>query len=498
MFKLKKLTSLALLAAMLMTAASCASDTADNTAETTTSAETTVAETTTEPPEYIAPEGVDYNGETFTICSNSWDVGVWVFGGYCESFAKEENGDPINDALYQRNRKVEEELNIKIDLYPIRKQSSTTEITTAILSGDDMFKVASPNGSSLPTLLNSAGMLTDLNKLETFDYTASWWDQRSVEEFNLYDTQYAVTGDFNLFNKGAVITNFFSQKLVSDLKLDDPYKLVDDGKWTLDKMFEFCSAAARDVNGDGQMIAEDDCFGLMGEGSTTMQFVRGTGQRLSERTADGDIKIVFNSEKTVSVVEKFIPFFRNKEINLYSGDHSKNYSNVFLELFAARFIEDSAMFYSNQLLVALNLRNMEADFGILPLPKLDESQDKYYGSTNNSWCTFVVVPVTNGKLEMTGNVLNSLGYHSQQIVTPAFIDQTVMDKALRDENSARMVELIFDTQSYDIAQYYNWGNVNTVVNSMTNSNIIAFASEYAKIEANIQTKLADTVKLLNE
>jgi len=28
--------------------------------------------------------------------------------------------------------------------------------------------------------------------------------------------------------------------------------------------------------------------------------------------------------------------------------------------------------------------------------------------------------------------------------------------------------------------------------------VTSFASEYAKIEANIQTKLADTVKLLNE
>jgi len=491
---MKKLITSLLLISMLASLAACASDNADS-AETTAAdaAAETTANAETEPPEYTNP-GVDLDGAEFVIAAYPGKVSTWKLGEYSEALALEENGDPINDAVYQRNRAVEEELNVKIGRFDISALGTAADITKAILSGDDMFKIATMSGSALPSVLGG-GMLTDLYDLTTFDLEASWWDQKSAKEFDLFGTAYAVTGDFNFYNKGAPICNFFSKKLVEDLILDDPYTLVRDGKWTIDKMIEYATAAARDLNGDGQMIAEDDCWGFMSEPSTASFFIRGANQRLSERT-DDDIKIIFNTEKTATVVEKIITLMRNKSVSLYSGDHSSNYSNVFFELFLPKFTNNEAMFYSNQILVALNLRNMDADFGILPLPKYDEAQDEYVNATNNWWHTFTFVPMTNGELDMTGIVLNALGYYSQQIITPAFIDQTVMSKAIRDNDSAEMIEMIYDTQDYDIAAYYNWGSINSLASTLVGNTNTGFASEYAKIEPNVETKLAETIAQL--
>jgi len=495
---MKRTTSLILLLSMLTALISCAAD-APKSTETTSAdtAEITTVEETTAPPEYIAPD-IDYEGATFAVAANNWDgtIRTWLLATYCEIYAEEENGDPINDAVFFRNRKVEEELNVKLELFTIPKMSATSEIKNAILSGDDVFKFASPNGSSLPTFLSSEGMLTDLKAIETFDMSASWWDQNSVDEFDIFGTAYAVTGDFNFYGKGAPICNFFSKKLVEDLGLDSPYDAVNNGQWTIDKMFEYASAAAKDVNGDGQMVALDDNWGIMFEGSSAIQFVRAADQRFSERDADGNIEIVINTEKTVSVVEKVVPFLRDKNTNLYATDHTSNYSDVFIQLFLPKFIDNGAMFYCNQVLVALNLRNMEADFGILPMPKYDEAQENYVSSQNTGWLTFVVVPITNGSLDMTGDVLNSLGYHSQQLVTPAFIDQTVMSKAIRDNESAAVLEMMYDSQIYDIAQYYNWGGVTGVITTLLSSNSTNFASQYASAEKSIQSALEATVELL--
>nr|MBQ4320520.1 hypothetical protein [Clostridia bacterium] len=398
---MKKTTSLILLLSMLAALVSCAAK-APNPSETTAAdtAETTSAEETTAPPEYVAPD-VDYEGADFTVSVFDGSYTGWILGSYCEFYTEEENGDPINDAIYQRNRKVEEELNVKISVsLPFTEMSSAVStITPVILSGDDVFKFASVSGDSLPHLMGNGGMLTDLNDILTLDLDTSWWDQKSVEEFELFGTAYAVTGDLNFYNKGAPICNLFSKKLVEDLNLDNPYQLVYDGQWTIDNMQKMCEATAADINGDGKMTPEEDRWGMMAETPSISFFLLGTGQRLTERS-DDEITVVLNSERTVNLVEKMVPFLRNKNVNMYQPDYSKQYTSVFTDLYLPKLSNDEALIYSNQILVALNLRNMESDFGILPLPKLDESQENYFNATNTWWHTFTIVPVTNGVLDM--------------------------------------------------------------------------------------------------
>ena len=72
------------------------------------------------------------------------------------------------------------------------------------------------------------------------------------------------------------------------------------------------------------------------------------------------------------------------------------------------------------------------------------------------------MPKTNTDLEMTGHVLEAMGYYSQQILTPAFIDTTVRHKALRDEDSSNMLNLIFENRVYDIANIYDFGGVQSL------------------------------------
>jgi hypothetical protein len=108
--------ALLLLAAMLTSLASCGGDTSAPSGDTTASAGD--GTTAAEPSEYVNP-GVDYKGETFTILDYQTEEYFWQAASYSDIHAEEEYGDPLNDAQFQRNRAVEEALNIKLDTYPV-------------------------------------------------------------------------------------------------------------------------------------------------------------------------------------------------------------------------------------------------------------------------------------------------------------------------------------------------------------------------------------------
>lgn len=81
-----------------------------------------------------------------------------------EIYAEEMNGSLINDAVYTRNLKVEEQFDVKI---AEEKLSNATSIaSSAILAGDDVYDVVMPYlNSSIKNALQ--GLYIDLN---TVDY----------------------------------------------------------------------------------------------------------------------------------------------------------------------------------------------------------------------------------------------------------------------------------------------------------------------------------------
>jgi hypothetical protein len=97
---------------------------------------------------------------------------------------------------------------------------------------------------------------------------------------------------------------------------------------------------------------------------------------------------------------------------------------------------------------------------------------------------------------MTGHILDALGYYSQQHVTPAFIDTSVKTKAVRDEDSVKMIELVLDTQVFDVAMIYNWGLIESTIPNFVFREDTAFSTQYAKIEKQVLAELEATNEAL--
>ena len=137
------------------------------------------------------------------------------------------------------------------------------------------------------------------------------------------------------------------------------------------------------------------------------------------------------------------------------------------------FNDGKAMYYLVPLSLASAFRSMDTDFGIVPLPKYDENQDDYI---TLNWSGFMCVPMTAGDLEMVGNVVENLGWINDEIVVPAFYQILLGQKIARNDESAKMLDIIFEDSVYDLG--VNLGLYNIMTTCVSSANAKEFASYY--------------------
>ncbi|MBQ2708929.1 MAG: hypothetical protein IJF67_11745, partial [Clostridia bacterium] len=153
------------------------------------------------------------------------------------------------------------------------------------------------------------------------------------------------------------------------------------------------------------------------------------------------------------------------------------------------FVEGRVLFFNETLSNIKKLRDMEQDFGILPAPKYDEAQERYYNLGGNPY--FMLVPITTEDVERTGVIIEAMAYESLGRIDTAFYDIYLQGKLMRDEDSPKMLDLIFSTLDYflPIAR----STVNSGTTSRVWSGDLAFASYFAEINATVQAEI-DAVK----
>ena len=159
------------------------------------------------------------------------------------------------------------------------------------------------------------------------------------------------------------------------------------------------------------------------------------------------------------------------------------------------------MFYSEVLSAFWGLRNMEDDYGMIPIPKYDEAQQEYY-----SWMGIaapsVMIPKSNENPERTGLVLDALSAVSSTVLMDGFYEVTVLRKASRDDESTEMLELMRKSRTFDLASVYNWGNLfNSYRDNIYMRNSESLMTIYERLEnaskAAIETTMS-TFKSANE
>ena len=117
------------------------------------------------------------------------------------------------------------------------------------------------------------------------------------------------------------------------------------------------------------------------------------------------------------------------------------------------FSEGKSLFLPGFLYTSENLRDMKDDYGIIPFPKYDESQEDYISSVHDI-ATLMCLPTTCTKVDAVCATLEAMAYYSYYEVTPVYYETALKTKYTRDDLSSQIIDIIHDTAMTDLAYVY--------------------------------------------
>ena len=433
--------SAALIVSLVALLVSCGGESAtvSDTVSDTVQADT---ETTpvTEPEKTYDFEGADFTIFTFADTTLS---PLSFYGG------NEMSGDIFNDSIYERNSTVESKYNINLtyfgydDTDSLGKNMAQT-LSSSILAGDDTYKLIVTHMHKSTVQLLNAGLLRNWLSLPEIDWSKEWYSASINDNLTINGYLPCAVSDFNITSQIFTFAMIFSKEMVEDLALESPYKLVRDGKWTLDGFAEYIKAAAADVDGNGT-FDENDSYGYAGNTGVSMQgFFYGAGLKFVELDNQGKPEIQLESQHFYDFYEKLY--------RIYTEDNATFLIPKVDMICPISFDSNRIMIISLRFRFLDEYRNT-ADFGIIPYPKYDDAQDDYLSYVDGRGC-HTMIPVTNQQDELTAAVFDGLSRESHNTVVPVYYEKVLESKYSRDEDSLEMLDIIFRNRIFDFGYVY--------------------------------------------
>ncbi|MBP3917589.1 MAG: hypothetical protein J6I50_00270 [Clostridia bacterium] len=480
MMNLKNRTALFLLAILTVSlAATACSDASDKGNENTDVKGTGTAgmetEAVSEPSEEDVRRAVsdnipelDFNGTHFRSMTQDSTVNdIWV---------EAETGDVLDDAIYYRNRAVEERFNIQFDeVLAVSFNDISSYVKKAVSAGDDAYDLVI--GQMEQTGQDAlGGYYKNWYDLPYVNFNQPWYPSSLVKEATVNDKMYIIASDLSLSYTIYTYCVYYNKALASQYDIPDLYAMVDDGKWTIDQMFSLAKEVYVDSDSSNN-VSEDDTFGMFAalDGCTVSAYFYGFGQPYAS-IKNNAISMDVNSEKTVEA----LGVLRD---NLFNNDHVWTVTEGITTMGAAEAFAKGRYLFSPSILKYSLYQVRESDFewGILPFPKWNEEQDSYY-SAIDAGSSVLTVPTTAANTEMIGAVVEALSAESWKSVMPTFYDTVMDSKIANDEGTVRMLDTIFNSRVIDFAYLYDgWNGWVFKMQSLLVGNS-DFASFYAKNE----------------
>jgi ABC-type glycerol-3-phosphate transport system substrate-binding protein len=397
--------------------------------------------------------------------------------------------DPVvNDAIYKRNRNMEAKYNFVVNETRMSGDRVASTLKNCVNAGSDDYDLVSPMTHAAPNLATS-NFLVDLNKVPYLNFDKPWWNNSVSHYFSIGGRLFFTCPDFTISDKDNVAVFMYNKKLAEDLGIDGAetlYSQVEEGKWTLDKMKELAKAAPADLNGDGIIKGADDRYGLSCCGWLYTYLLAGFDETVIKKNAEDLPYIACKTERFAAAYEAMVEFLFDREVVVREFTDTPGLKTEDM------FVNDKALFCAQVLSCVRLYKNMGSDFALLPFPKFDEAQEKYY--TPTLWSSCLAIPTTNSDWEKTGLIIEALSAESRKIVIPAYYEISIGTKYLRDEISVRMLDIILENRIYDINQsMYNWGGFSGTLDGAASKGDKNFASLIEKHETKLETAMQKTI-----
>ena len=492
----KKVLSLILAVLMLLPMAVACAETpneGDNTsAEAQITAAPNGADETAEPEETellsrTLPADLKFNGETVTILSRD---AAFVSD---ELWVDDQNGAMINDAIYKRNAKVMEQLNVSIESIKLAGDaySVSTELRNAASNGEAYFDIAA-NSTYSTIMYTCENVFLDLTKCEYLDLDAIYWSQGYNESASIGDAQYLATGALALSLYRLMFITFYNKNLLEAAQYENLYDVVDDGRWTLDYQIQLSKDLYKDSDGSGT-VSEGDVVGFAGSTLSYLDpYWSSCDIQIITKDADNYFVYSLNSEKLSNTVDKLITLFHqsNAWFDRSSGDDGKQ--TAMSNLFTSGNVGTATLRLGS--VETEQFINMQDEYGIIPMPKYDETQEKYYTFLHDQFTSIGITSVLSNdeeKVQMLGAVLEAMALENYKSVAPAYYEVALKGRYLDDPDSWRMLDMIYENVKVDAGVLYtkNLGSIHHIYRDMVDVGNNAISSKLKAVSRQVEKQL---------
>ena len=456
--------------------ASCG-DTAETPIE--TNAVQTTAETAANEP------SIDYEGYEFRILNNLSNVAYVNMGELGQT------GETLDDTIYERNMAVADALNITFKIENREYRDTFDTISRVVPAGDDVYDIYTLDLSFMTSHATN-GYLMNVLDIESIDLENPWWNKNAIDSVTIGDYVFSLFGDLHVAYYEAFYPAVFNKQILQELDLDDPYQLVLDGTWTLDAMLNMMMAAKSNLDGDDKWTTADRYPFTMYEENGSICLLSTSNVFLFEKNED-------NIPVWSGLSERFLDTYDKLVKSAFSVKHNNalNSSGVVststLEKHRAMMHEGKALFMFEPLGAVKNLRDVDFEIGIVPLPKYDEAQEEYrtyiFASANA-----LAIPVTNPDPERTGTILECMAELSRNTVRKVFFDETLDYKYAQDEQAQKMLDIMFSNGAFELGYVYGWGGLVYKAMQCLNAGKAEIVSPIEKLVATAEADLAATVE----
>ncbi|MGI6166590.1 MAG: hypothetical protein ACOYIA_00410 [Eubacteriales bacterium] len=488
-----RVAALILILLLLVAAAGCTTNNETNNDTSVPAASDTNEETTTDNTP-VFPDA-DYGGADFVVYARSSSAGSYP-GMHIVS---DNVVDTMSEAVYLRNLAVEENYSVKIST--IEESNPYEKIRTYLQSGDVPFDLVLDRRSYLGPLAQE-GCFYNFNSLEHVDFTQKYWDANCARDYEVAGKLFFMANDVSVSNLAGARFFYFNKQLIADYNLENPYDLVHNNKWTLDKFLSMVQSVSTD-NGDGVWNAEDT-YGLLAEEGASngniMHLLVGCGIKFIETNPDGTLTTNAYNEKTLDIMSKVASVLLNNNYSITyqqasAGADTSNFANIY-DYGRSLFTQDHFLFIQGNMGIAHQFKDMKSDYGVLPNPKYDETQESYYHKMDK-YSLIWAIPNCDMDYDRVGIIMEYWAYQSSLTVMSAYYEITIKTKRVHEETASQMLDLIKSTILYDISEPYGTNIASILYNGYTTGNLASTWSSSKKIIDQALTELYDRMKNLD-
>jgi hypothetical protein len=193
-------------------------------------------------------------------------------------------------------------------------------------------------------------------------------------------------------------------------------------------------------------------FGLWGNGrDMPYHLFAAAGMKFAEIDEDGYLQLNIQEEECITAWQDILDYIVYTDFHYANA--TKNSSKKAPDNHDL-FVSGGCLFRIDMVKDVMDLRNMESDYGVLPVPKYDEAQEDYASLVWMHHDSVLGIPLSVQNVDIVSTVLEHMSYIAYYDVYPIFYDTIILGKSARDQQSKEMLEKIFATRSFDPGQYW--------------------------------------------